>query len=272
MNETTVTDQEILASVEKITLFLDSKEGNHAQDGILLLAAQHPSLELRQGEFDLLVVTRKDGSEMEDDMFSVGWIGGGQVKGLWALSPRGEIIDPWLDERVRKGANRDRMEPLPVVYRHPDHDGPLDVVYQAGEKVNFTAASDLLQEYRQWLESDQASAAQPSRVRVLLGPKGIEPMVTHSRWAQAVKHVDQRGVPPTRSRRSQDERKERERPVAVPSDEKSEAKAAIAKERQEIVMDAVVDINKRRPLSIVKAIICAAAGAGAGYGFIHLFG
>lgn len=282
MNETVTTDKEILKSIENITFFLDEKGLDHAKQGIYLLKAEHPDLDVREGEIDLLVVSKNEVSEGGEETFSVGWIGGGQVKGVWAETRSGTIIDPWLDERIRIGNAAEKMEPLPVVFRSREHDGPLDVVYHRGYGHNRTPDDSLHADYRAWLTGDRAETPVPTRVRVLLGPKGLAPIISHSRWAQAVQKVDQHGLPPMRETKPADRPAIHEKPAAenkAPTSSRSneasaidDEKAAKIRERQEVVAQAVTDMTQRRPLSIVKTIIAAGAGVSIGYGIIHLFG
>ena len=282
MNETVATDQEILKSIENITFFLDEKGLDHAKQGIYLLKAEHPDLDLREGEIDLLIVTKNEVAEDGEESFSVGWIGGGQVKGVWAETRSGTIIDPWLDERIRIGDAAEKMEPLPVVFRSREHDGPLDVVYQRGYSHNRTPDDSLHADYRAWLAGDRAETPVPTRVRVLLSPKGLAPIIGHSRWAQAVQKVDQQGLPPMRETKPpvrpaihEKPATESVTPTSSRSDEASvidEKKAAKIKERQKVVAQAVTDMTQRRPLSIVKTVVAAGAGVSIGYGIIHLFG
>lgn len=286
MNETVATDQEILKSIENITFFLDEKGLDHAKHGIYLLKAEHPHLDLREGEIDLLVVTKNEADEDGEETFSVGWIGGGQVKGVWAETRGGVVIDPWLDERIRIGDAGAKMEPLPVIFRSREHDGPLDVVYQRGYSHNRTLDTSLHNDYRAWLFRDEAEPVTPTRVRVLLGPKGVGPMIPHSRWAQAVQKVDRRGVPPMREakvpmraatttdapEKAADAEPKTTTGRVEPLSQADDKKAAKIRERQEVVAQAVTDMTQKRPLSVIKALVAAGAGISLGYGIIHLFG
>lgn len=280
MNDTAL-NPEILHDIEKITLFLDATQGNHAENGVALLALQHPHLSMVRGEVDAFIVFPHE----DNERWNAGWIGGGDFISVW-VEDGSTVIDPWLDEKLRQAPNEQttHMEPMPIIYRARSVDEPIGVLHQKGLPI---APSDgqkkLHADYLEWKVSEEAEKARPTRSRTLLGPKGLKALTPHSRWAQAVVVADHRGIPPTRARSqvdqkastkpevSKDERSFEERLEAV-TKKRPLSEAEKIREKREAAMEAVASMTKKHPLSAGKVIAAIALGLGSGWAIVSMFG
>lgn len=287
MNQTTasVSVTDILSDIQGITLFLDSIEGDHARDGNAILALQHPTLSLRQGEVDVFIVYPHE----EEDRWNAGWIGGGSFIGTWLEDEHGLIADPWLDERLRSSSSRETsvMQHIPVVLRHRRNDDPLGYLHQAGEEMPIEERQKVLHSrYLAWLGEGGMEKGNPTRTRVVLGQEGISKIAPHSKWAQAVIAADQHGIPPTRARRQverraqlagsqpaaeKDDRTLEERMAAIGS-KRADAEEKRRLENQAMAMETVVKMGTKQPLSWKKVVFAIVLGLMVGWTVTILFG
>lgn len=283
-NSATVSMEDLLGDIQRITLFLDANGGGHGEHGNALLSLRHPSLSLFEGEIDVFIVY----PQTDDDRWGAGWIGGGDFTGTWLEDRDGRIIDPWLDERVRGVPNAEttEMEHIPVVCRIRDHSEPLGYLHQAGKTIEPTEhQKDLCGRYEEWLSSGEGEKVVPTRRRVLLSDAGLGGIAQTSRWAQAVISADQRGIPPTRARRQIEAKRTPPARDPAPVDERSieERVAAMTgrpisaeqrrrQEKRDMAMEAINTLSTKQPLSWKKVIVAIGLGLASGWMIVLLFG
>jgi len=284
-NSAAVSTDDLLGDIQRITLFLDSEGGGHAEHGNALLSLRNPALSLLEGEVDVFIVYPQE----DDDRWGAGWIGGGEFTGTWLEDREGRIIDPWLDERVRGAPNTETtgMEHIPVVYRVRDHSEPLGYLHQAGRTIEPTEhQKELFGRYEEWLSRGEGEKVVPIRRRILLNDAGLASIAQISRWAQAVISADQRGIPPTRARRQVEARRTPPLQEPAPVDERSieERIAAMTgrrpvsaeerrrQEKRDMAMEAINTLSTKQPLSWKKVVVAIGLGLVVGWMIVTLFG
>lgn len=251
--------EKVLRDIATITGFMDQRGLEHGSYGPALLALENPDLDLRDGEIDVLVATRLE----PDGDWNIGWIGGGAHRGLWLEAER-MVIDPWLHERTLEALpeGSGSMMDMPIIYRSRSHAGPLDVSYRNAvegriDQVHQQAHAD----YLQWMEEGGSTTMVPTRARYLLTDDGVSKIAPHLPWAEVVRTLNHRGIPPTRTRAHQEARDaiaiEPSAGAAPPPPSERDRKA---RENKDAIARAMVDINRRPPLDWGKVLVAIAIG------------
>lgn len=252
----------LIGNIEKITIFLEGKGPLISDQGVEILARECPDLTMKYGMVDVFVLTRPHDSKPTDN-YSMGWAGNGSIRGLWLEDQDGTVIDPWLDERVRKGITGQFLEYLPIVIRKRDHEGPLDIIYSPGNKASLSERYDNLhEEYKSWAESYSPGQNVHPRERYLLDDRGVTILQDHFPWPKAVALLNQTEPPFAPKEVNAQEIFHNTQSSALPKAEPLQPQAR--NEKAEIINKAIADINTPQKLSPIKATVAAMAGIATG--------